>query len=290
MSEPTFTFVEPSVTPVLEPDLQRKVERCYRICYKSEKHMKETPDVFLKNIIHHTTGNHHWSPLEHARVEMKASIRIAADLADWERERGTSFLTIKPYPVMCWHNGRKIIPYTDDIHHNTKCNIRGNFRTLLEYISEDGSRDYTDSSWRYFYQHIVSKVLSERYPAVFSPERTEELAKKYDPAKFENENVYFEILGPAIDYRTYHIVTSRDILQELARHRSLSFSVESTRYCNYQKKGIVFCLPRPYEWADELTSTGMSHSESLALTKICKAASETYLSLKIGRASCRERV
>ena len=44
---------------------------------------------------------------------------------------------------------------------------------------------------------------------------------------------------------TFRVVTSRDVLQEVARHRIASYSVESTRYCNYSpdKKGMKFILP-----------------------------------------------
>ena len=34
---------------------------------------------------------------------------------------------------------------------------------------------------------------------------------------------------------TVHITTSRSVLAELTRHRLASFSIESTRYCNYGK-------------------------------------------------------
>ena len=153
---------------------------CWRYHWETHQNWCLCLVVFLKNIIHHTTGNHHWSPLEHARVEIKTSIRIAAELSDWERERGTSFLTITPHPVMCWYQKRRIIPHTDDIKPNIGYNIRGNFRTLLEYISEDGPRGYSNPGVRYFFQYTVSKALSEKYPAIFSPERTEELAKKFN--------------------------------------------------------------------------------------------------------------
>lgn len=42
---------------------------------------------------------------------------------------------------------------------------------------------------------------------------------------------------------TFRIITSRDVLQELVRHRIASYSVESTRYCNYDKKGMQFIKP-----------------------------------------------
>ena len=287
MSESLSSFVEPSVTPITESDLQRKVERCYRICYKSEKHMKETPDVFLKNIIHHTTGNHHWSPLEHARIEMEVGTILSAILDSWEEQRNTRFLRINPYPNVIIHDGKRIL-VTDKRYATTPATTRitGNFRTFMEFITciptENNGGMMTG-------QYILSKALSEKYPAVFSPEFTAELKKRTDEHEeyipFKYFDVPCHVLGEARDYRTYHIVTTRDILQELARHRAMSFSVESTRYCNYGKKGMVFTLPRPYEWAEDLvarandpdqTHTHLLHPESQAYWMTINDAVKSY--------------
>lgn len=42
---------------------------------------------------------------------------------------------------------------------------------------------------------------------------------------------------------TVRIITDRGVLAELTRHRLASFSVESTRYCNYSKKEMEFIKP-----------------------------------------------
>lgn len=247
--ETRFTFVEPSVTPVLESDLQKKVERCYRICYKSEQHMKETPDAFLKNLIHHTTGNHHWSPLEHARIEMQIGGVLAGTLSAWEEWRGTRFLWFAGTPPVRDCGVFKLVESQQEEIYG----VRGNFRTLLEFITYEPDEK---EGGMMACQYVLAKALSEKYPAIFTAEMVEDLHKKvkdheqYIPFKYFD--VTCKIIGQACDYRTYHIVTTRDILQELARHRAMSFSVESTRYCNYGKKGMVFTVPRPYAWADEV--------------------------------------
>ncbi|MBD3404680.1 MAG: thymidylate synthase (FAD), partial [Candidatus Lokiarchaeota archaeon] len=46
---------------------------------------------------------------------------------------------------------------------------------------------------------------------------------------------------------TVRFVVDRGFTHELVRHRLASFSQESTRYCNYSKKGIQFIIP---PWLD----------------------------------------
>lgn len=49
---------------------------------------------------------------------------------------------------------------------------------------------------------------------------------------------------------TFLIVTDRAIANEIVRHRSGKFSQESTRYCNYNKKGLQFVIPSTLSNAD----------------------------------------
>jgi len=42
---------------------------------------------------------------------------------------------------------------------------------------------------------------------------------------------------------TIKFIVSRSFTHELVRHRLASFSQESTRYCNYNKKGLDFIIP-----------------------------------------------
>ena len=49
---------------------------------------------------------------------------------------------------------------------------------------------------------------------------------------------------------TVRIITDRGVTHELVRHRIMSFSQESTRYVNYEKKGIQFIKPVDFELSD----------------------------------------
>jgi thymidylate synthase (FAD) len=82
---------------------------------------------------------------------------------------------------------------------------------------------------------------------------------------------------------TVRFIIDRGVSHELVRHRLCSFSQESTRYCNYAKKGIVFVIP---PWVDiepgDYTQTHLSfeeHEESLPWFMACLRAEEYYLDL-----------
>jgi thymidylate synthase (FAD) len=47
---------------------------------------------------------------------------------------------------------------------------------------------------------------------------------------------------------TVKFICDRGVSHEIVRHRLCSFSQESTRYCNYSKKGMTFILP---PWVDD---------------------------------------
>lgn len=54
----------------------------------------------------------------------------------------------------------------------------------------------------------------------------------------------------AFGYMTVRFTCDRAIANELVRHRVFSFSQESTRYVNYEKQGVKFVRPVPFEWAE----------------------------------------
>lgn len=84
---------------------------------------------------------------------------------------------------------------------------------------------------------------------------------------------------------TFRIITSRDVLQEIARHRIASYSVESTRYCCYSpdKKGMQFI--QPYWVSDEDVKNwgspklNLLNKGSLEFILTCKDAEQRYNTL-----------
>ena len=230
-----MNFVEPSVVAVNEPDLTKKIEHCFRICYRSEDKMTDS-DTFIKNIINKEGKNKHWSPLEHARICLKVDGRIAGAVAQWEEERCIRFIKIDYDAKEA--TGNYIIKMT------------GNFRSFREFIcafNPEFDRASNRATERAIAQYALSIELNKHFPALINK------IDNFPAGVIPDTNIYHipcTYIGEADDYQTFRIVTSRDMLQQFARHRSHSFSVESTKFIDYTKKGFTFCIPRPYEWAN----------------------------------------
>ena len=208
---PTIRFVEPVCELVREPDLVRKVELAYRVCYKSESKISESSKILVQRLASSRGSDRHTSPLEHAWIKVIPPIEEAIALQHLS-------------------TANKYISSRNNV-------LIGNFRAfhdLMIHENVEGSLSRingTTALHALFYQlHIAYPEVFPELPGVYGADGW--VIEEYDK------------------YSTFKIVTSRDILQELVRHRTMSFSVESTRYCNYGNRGYEFVIPRPYEWAN----------------------------------------
>lgn len=237
-------FVEPKVTPIptgdsTNEDMVKIVERAYRICYKSEGRMKEGSESLIHKLLY--GGEHgqmiHTSPLEHRRVTLAADDWVVDAVSDWQNERGTSFINIYPQKT----------PSADE----HQWLLEGNFRAFFDFIKgyETDEDDFKgDYGRRDEARLVINGVLHGFFPIIFK------YLEPYDDTDNAIDWYGCDYIGESTDYMSFHIITSRDMLQELARHRSLSPNVESTRYCNYSKRGMSICCPLPYEWAADLVN------------------------------------
>lgn len=223
---PKINFIEPGAWLVEEKDLVRKVEMAYRICYKSEDKVSETSKSLVQRLSNSRMPDRHTSPLEHAWIRIIPPLDCFFELE--------MFIKDNPYIKADYSN-----PSAGD--------LIGNFRAfhdfLITYTVE------TDGQWVSAYSVVreLGNQLHDRFPEVFPVIRP---VPDLSDSEKANANQGWEITEYD-KYKTFHIITSRDILQELARHRTLSFSVESTRYCNYGNKGYTFVIPRPYGWTND---------------------------------------
>ena len=235
-------FVEPKVTPIptgkcTNEELVKVIEQGYRICYKSESKMKEGSESLIYKLLY--GGEHgqmiHTSPLEHRRITLAVDDWIVDAITDWQNERNTSFISVYPQKT-----------HSADEH---QWLLEGNFRAFFDFIKgyeTTGDDIKGDYGRRDEARLVINGVLHGLFPVIFK------YLEPYDDTDNGIDWYGCDFIGESEDYMSFHIVTSRDMLQELARHRTMSPNVESTRYCNYSKRGMSICCPLPYEWAADL--------------------------------------
>ena len=194
--------------PSDEPSLLRRIELCGRVAYKSEgKITDESASQFVSNMLN--SGHH--SVLEHSNIALGV--------------RGLH--SDKLYRVM----GRRLayhpIFYQD---HSQHCIISGNVRAWLDTMKHLG--DGLDANG-IAYRNYLGCALKENFPSIFgglyfdgSPIGMAPIISLTDQLLIADCDI------PAF---TFKIVCDRGISHELVRHRVMSVTQESTRYCNYSE-------------------------------------------------------
>lgn len=202
--------------PTNKDALLKHIERCGRVCYKSEDKIAEgSAEKFIGNII----KRGHEAVLEHG------SLILRVDSDTWYATRGviknleaeTEFVSF--------------LRFTDD---HGRYIVSGNIRAL---------RDYTKAYCREFGEiPDLTRNVIMAYRELF-PDFVE--IARYtvaDPCTFTqpigvgdlitvNEHLHHH-------YQTLLFTCDRGVSHELVRHRPSSFCQESTRYCNYSKDGF----------------------------------------------------
>lgn len=206
-------IIKPSASLMVQPttpiEAMRHIERCGRVCYKSEG--KITPDTY-KGFIERIIKRGHEAVLEHGRLIVK----FEDDMLSWfdilevirEQRVGT--------PLYLAHT------------HGASGNIvSGNFRAwrdALRLCIQYGCR----------VSQGLCDILSE-YDVLFSDllpavQTRNESAKRLSEVDLKDRH---EIQAHVC--RSIRFVCDRGVSHEIVRHRPASYCQESTRYCNYSK-------------------------------------------------------
>lgn len=210
-----MNLIHPSVELLNIEDPELKLERCMRICYKSEDKISEgSAAKIIKAII----SRGHLSTTEHFRIRVMCDGKVEAAVREYQDRTHTSFIRI-----------------LDEGDYDYSYTLEGNLRAFYEMSNS---------------QHMPFEIkipllqcLHEAVPSV---------SRDWSENDYKRSEVDFSCVkyaGESKDYFTVKVVTDRGVLGQFVRHRTLSPSVESTRYCNYLNHGITMCLPEPFLWS-----------------------------------------
>ena len=205
-----YHFITPKSTSA--EDTIAHIERCGRVCYKSEDRITPVSgEKFVKNI----TKRGHTSVLEHGNIILKL-----------DRE---SFKNIKENALILIEEGRRVFLRFTAM--GGRYIISGNVRAWLEFfkLCTNYTMVFNATTLRAFSKFgvLFHNVISDCMRIGIANESNVTAC----------EVVGFEDLTPVEEFIhctvTIKFTVDRGISHELVRHRTLSPSQESTRYCNY---------------------------------------------------------
>ena len=217
-------------------DLYKKIERCGRTCYQSfDKISEDSNEKFIKMIL----SRKHYAVLEHGQIIMK----MKRDFSDWLR-------TIDIFGT----------PYLEDTCTDDYYLVSGNVRAWIEFFDNLRASKVPSN-----YYLSVENAFRSEYPLLFGEPFDYQIADiTWVHPNDLNDEEFFTLYRP-----TVKIIVDRGFLAEITRHRLASFSVESTRYCNYSndKFGNEITVIEPSFYVPENARYVLWHNTCLNLEK-----------------------
>lgn len=219
-------IINAQASVLVENDPIKKIEKCGRVCYKSEdKITEDSAEKFVASII----KRGHEAVLEHASFIFKVSRSVYEDL------RGKVNFVENHYPVKLY------LRFTDSEGYI----VSGNVRAWRDFFRFSGVPPYMND----FVEANPILFPEFKSDSPFNLEggewsirqiSTNEIVSTYQRLVHEDVSVKF--------------ICDRGISHEIVRHRPASFCQESTRYCNYSKDGfggeITVIKPMSFDCSD----------------------------------------
>jgi len=241
------------MAPSEEKAALRAVEVCGRTAYKSEDRITEdSACAFVVTL----KKRGHLSVLEHSNVVLRIS-----GTPEWTRAKvrlDADGFRCSLVNLLDLRNGyHRIYPARDPLSGDFI--IAGNFRAWIETIVH--LRNRSDS-----YYHLFAASLSRFFPNLFEADYPFATSLPCS-VSLVNEEEQLAMLreDPSSDLPVFmfKIVCDRGITHEIVRHRVLSFTQESTRYVNYQNKGMSLIVPEELDPFFDAEKSGFTVDDPL---------------------------
>lgn len=199
-------IINAQASVLVENDPIKKIEKCGRVCYKSEdKITEDSAEKFVANII----KRGHEAVLEHASFIFQVSYNVYEDL------REKVMFVENRYPVKMY------LRFTDSDGYV----VSGNVRAWRDFFCFAGVPPYMNDFVEA--KPILFSEFKSDFPFNLRGGKwnirqisTNELVSTYQRLVHEDISVKF--------------ICDRGVTHEIVRHRPASFCQESTRYCNYR--------------------------------------------------------
>lgn len=199
-------IINAQASVLVENDPIKKIEKCGRVCYKSEdKITEDSAEKFVANII----KRGHEAVLEHASFIFQVSYNVYEDIRD------KVIFVENRYPVKMYLRFTNSDGYI----------VSGNVRAWRDFFRFSGvppyMNDFVEANPILFYEFKSDFPFNLRGGKWNIRQiSTNELVSTYQRLVHEDISVKF--------------ICDRGVTHEIVRHRPASFCQESTRYCNYR--------------------------------------------------------
>ena len=198
-------IINAQASVLVENDLIKKIEKCGRVCYKSEdKITEDSAEKFVANII----KRGHEAVLEHASFIFQVSCNVYEDLRD------RVMFVENRYPVKMYLRFTDLDGYM----------VSGNVRAWRDFFCFAGVPPYMND-------------FVEANPILF-PEFKNDSPFNFKRGKWSIRQISVDELVSSYQRLVHEdisvkFICDRGVTHEIVRHRPASFCQESTRYCNY---------------------------------------------------------
>lgn len=252
-----------------------RVERCGRICYKSEDRIDDGTAIgFCRAML----KNKHHAMLEHGVIYTRVSRRMCDAINEWLRDvkNGLAEDNITPFLNITTLKDFGFISLSFRV-----------VATALKYLAD--MTDEIDSDIVYDYFKAVAKSYSELFNEKTIAPLGENIVSAIEKRGTDNGMSSVKIYNNAAEFiravknlvpdetknvlilkkhvvHTIIFTTNRGVTHELVRHRPASPAQESTRYCDYSKDkfehSITVIEPCYYRDRPELMALWKKNAEA----------------------------
>jgi flavin-dependent thymidylate synthase len=209
----------------------RLVELCGRTAYKSEDKITEDS---AKKFVLMLKSHGHLSVLEHSNIVLKIEEDPSAQI-----QGGPSPITFAD--ILQALTDRLGFHRIFSVNSGSGFLMSGNFRAWIETLDSLKALEHIHA--------FLARNLNRFFPAIFPWDGHEQAIPSRASLQGEEEQLELLKTDPYFDLPVFvfRFTCDRGITHEVVRHRVLSFTQESTRYVNYENKGMVLILPEELE-------------------------------------------
>lgn len=198
-------IINSQASVLVENDPIKKIEKCGRVCYKSEdKITEDSAEKFVANII----KRGHEAVLEHASFIFQVSYNVYEDLIE------KVMFVENRYPVKIY------LRFTDSDGYI----VSGNVRAWRDFFRFGGVPPYMND----FVEDNPILFPEFKNDSPFSLKGGKRSIRQISSNKLVS--TYQRLVHEDVSVK---FICDRGVTHEIVRHRPASFCQESTRYCNY---------------------------------------------------------